>query len=77
MAKGWTSRWKRSAAATLDVGMGEIGGGGTDVRSTQIALVFDVGGNCVGDNCVDVPVAVGWEVSARQSDEGMYTTINL
>ena len=56
--------------------MGEIGGGGTDVRSTQIALVFDVGGNCVGDNCVDVPVAVGWEVSARQSDEGTYTTIN-
>jgi hypothetical protein len=62
MAKGWTSRWKRSVAATP--------------TSVQIALVFDVGGNCVGDNCVDVPVAVGWEVSARQSDEGMYTTIN-
>jgi hypothetical protein len=37
------------AAATLGVGMEEIGGGGTDVRSTQIVLIFDAGGNCVGD----------------------------
>ena len=37
------------AAVTLDVRMDEIGGGGTDVRPTQIALVFNAGGNCVGN----------------------------
>jgi hypothetical protein len=49
--------------------MEEIGGGGTDTRPTQIVLVFDAGGNCVGDT-------VGWEVNARQSAKGRYTTIN-
>jgi len=34
---------------TLDVGMEEIGGGGTDVRPTQILLVFDAGSNCIGN----------------------------
>ena len=53
----------------LDVGMEEIGGGGTDTRPTQIALVFDAGSNCVGDT-------VGREVNARQSAKGRYTTIN-
>ncbi len=46
---GWTSRWKRLAAVTLDIWMEEIGGGGTDVRPMQIVLVFDAGGNCVGN----------------------------
>jgi hypothetical protein len=48
-------RWKRSAAATLDIGMEEIGGGGTDVRPTQIVLVFDAGGNCAGDTALMNP----------------------
>ena len=59
----------RGKPATLDVGMEEIGGSGTDTRPTQIALVFDVGSNCVGNT-------VGREVSARQSAKGRYTTIN-
>jgi len=45
-------RLKRSAAATLDVGMEEIGGGGTDIRPTQIVLVYNAGGNCVGDTAL-------------------------
>ena len=53
--KGWTSRWKRSAAATLDAGMEEIGGGSTDVRPTQIVLVFDTDGNCVGNTALMNP----------------------
>jgi hypothetical protein len=48
-------RWKRSAAVTLDIGMEEIGGGGTDVRPTQIALVLDAGGNCAGDTALMNP----------------------
>ena len=38
--------------ATLDVGMEEIGGGGTEIRLMQIALVFDAGGNCIGDTAL-------------------------
>jgi hypothetical protein len=53
----------------MDVGMEEIGGGGTDTRPMQIALVFDAGSNCVGNT-------VGWEVNARQSAKGRNTTIN-
>ena len=34
-------RWKRLASATFDIGMDEIDCGGTDVRPTQIALVFN------------------------------------
>jgi hypothetical protein len=49
--------------------MEEIGGGGTDTRPTQIALVFNPGSNCVGNT-------VSREVNARQSAEGRYTTIN-
>ncbi len=60
--------WRRRPA-TLDVGMEEIGGGGTVTRPTQIALVFDAGSNCIGNT-------VGWEVNVRQSAEGRYTTIN-
>ena len=41
-------------AATLD-GMEEISGGGTDVRPTQIALVFAAGGNCAGDTALMNP----------------------
>ena len=62
-------RDRRQRQATLNVGMEEIGGGGTDTWPTQIALVFNAGSNCVGDT-------VGWEVNARQSAEGRYTTIN-
>jgi hypothetical protein len=40
------------AVATLHVGMEEIGGGGTDVRLMQIALVFNAGGTCVGDTAL-------------------------
>ncbi len=40
---------------TLDVGMEEIGGGGTDVRPTQIALVFNASGNCIGDTGLMYP----------------------
>jgi hypothetical protein len=53
--KGWTSKWKRSTVATLDVRMEEISGGGTDVRPTQIVLVFDAGGNCVSDTALMNP----------------------
>ena len=60
-------RWWRTA--TLDVGMEEIGGNGTNTRRMQIALVFDAGSNCVGDT-------VSREVNARQSAKGRYTTIN-
>jgi hypothetical protein len=35
--------------------MEEIGGGGTDVMPTQIALVFDAGGNCVGNTALINP----------------------
>ena len=49
--------------------MEDIGGGGTNTRPTQIALVFDAGSNCVVDT-------VGREVNARQSAKGRYTTIN-
>jgi hypothetical protein len=35
--------------------MEDIGGGGTDVRPTQIALVFDAGGNCVGNTALMNP----------------------
>ncbi len=62
------------AAATLDIRMEEIGCGGTDVKPTQIALVFDAGG-LRRRHCVDKPATVGWEVNARQST-GRYTTIN-
>ena len=62
-------RDRRRRPATLNVGMEEIGGGGTDTRPTQIALVFDAGSNCVGNT-------VGREVNARQSAKGRYTTIN-
>ena len=37
------------------IGMEDIGGGGTDVRPTQIALVFDAGGNCVGNTALMNP----------------------
>ena len=47
--------------------MGETGGGDTKTRPTQIALVFDAGGNCISN-------VVGWEVNARQSTKGRYTT---
>jgi hypothetical protein len=43
------------AAATLDVGMEEIGGGGTDVRPTQIVLVFDAGGTCTDNTALMNP----------------------
>ncbi len=60
----------RRRPATLNVGMEEIGGGGTkNTRRTQIALVFNAGGNCIGDK-------VDREVNIRQSAEGRYTTIN-
>jgi len=37
--------------------MEEIGGGGTaDVRPTQIVLVFDASGNCVGDTALMNPL---------------------
>ena len=49
--------------------MEEIGGGGTNTRPTQIALVFGAGSNCIGNT-------VGWEMNARQSAKGRYTTIN-
>ncbi len=62
-------RDRRRQPATLEAGMEEIGGDGTDTRPTQIALVFDAGSNCVDD-------MVGWEVNARQSAKGRYTTIN-
>ena len=62
-------RDRRRRPATHEVGMEEIGGSGFNTRPTQIALVFDAGSNCVGD-------MVGWEVNARQSAEGRYTTIN-
>jgi len=42
-------------AATLDIVMEEIGGGGTDIRSTLIVLIFDAGGNCVGDTALMNP----------------------
>ena len=35
--------------AALDVGMENIGGGGTDVRQTKVVLVFNAGGNCTGN----------------------------
>ena len=62
-------RDQRRRPATLNVGMEEIVGGGTNTRRTQIALVFNAGGNCIGDK-------VGREVNIRQSAEGRYTTIN-
>jgi hypothetical protein len=62
-------RDRRRRPATLNVGMEDICGGGTNTRPTQIALGFDAGSNCVGDT-------VGREVNARQSTEGRYTTIN-
>jgi hypothetical protein len=52
----------------MDFEMEEIGGGdtrhrdgrdwwrGTDVRPTQIALVFDAGGNCAGDTALMNPL---------------------
>ena len=40
---------------TLDVGMEEIGGGGTDVRPTQILLVFIDSGNCAVDTALMNP----------------------
>ena len=53
-------RLKRSAAATLYVRMEEIGGGGTDIRPTQIVLVYDAGGNCIGDTALmNLPQLVG------------------
>ena len=62
-------RDRRRQPATLEAGMEEIGGDGTDTRRTQIALVFDAGSNCVGDT-------VSREVNARQSAKGRRTTIN-
>jgi hypothetical protein len=35
--------------------MEEISGGGIDVRLMQIALVFNAGGNCVGDTALINP----------------------
>ena len=57
-------------AATLDVGMEEIGGGSTDVRPMQIVLVFDTSGNCIGDTALMNPSQlVGSERQAeRQGD---------
>ena len=46
--------------------MEEIGGGGTDVRPTQIALVVDAGGNCVGDNALTN--ASRWSGGERQAE---------
>jgi hypothetical protein len=60
-------RDRRRRPATLNVEMEAIGGGGTDTRPTQIALVFDAGSNCIGNT-------VGREVKARQSAEGRYNT---
>jgi len=40
--------------------MEEIGGGGTDVRPTQIVLVFDVGGNCVDNTALMNPSQLVW-----------------
>jgi hypothetical protein len=42
-------------AVTLDIGMEEIGGGSTDARPTHIVLVFNAGGNCVGDTALMNP----------------------
>jgi len=36
--------------------MEEIGGGGTDIRPTQIVLVFNAGGNCVGNTALMNPL---------------------
>ena len=73
--KGRASRWKRLAAATLGVSMEEIGGSGTDVDPMQIALIFNAGGNCIGDTALDDRIAVCWEMNARQSAKGRCTTI--
>jgi len=62
-------RDRRRRPATLDVGMEEIGGGGTNTRPTQITLVFDAGSNCVGNT-------ICREVNVRQSAKGRYTIIN-
>ena len=43
------------AVAKVDIGMEEIGGSSTDVRSTQIALVLNAGGNCVGNTALMNP----------------------
>ena len=40
---------------TLHVGMEEIGGGGTNVRPTQVALDFDANGNCIGNTALVNP----------------------
>ena len=39
-------------AATLDGGMEELIGDGSDVGLTQIVLVFHAGGNCVRDTAL-------------------------
>ena len=54
--KGWTLRWKRLAVVTLDIGMEEIGIGSTDIRPMLIVLIFDAGGNCVGDTALMNPL---------------------
>ncbi len=41
--------------ASLNIGMEEIDRGGTDVRPTQIALVFDASCNCFGDTVLTNP----------------------
>jgi len=43
------------AAASLNIGMEEIDRVSTDVRPTQIALVFDAGGNSFGDTALMNP----------------------
>jgi hypothetical protein len=41
--------------------MEEIGGGGTDARPTQIVLIFNAGGNCIGNTALMNPSwLVGW-----------------
>jgi hypothetical protein len=40
--------------------MEEIGGGSTDVRPTQIVLVFDTNGNCVGNTALMNPSQMVW-----------------
>jgi hypothetical protein len=62
--------WKRSASATLDVGMEEIGGGGTDVRPTQIVLVFEADGNYVGDTALMIPLRLVGRLTPGREKRG-------
>jgi hypothetical protein len=42
--------------------MEEIGGGSTDARPTQIVLIFNAGGNCIGDTALMNP---SWLIGRR------------